>query len=92
LFEVAPLADINDCERVDVWFAFKEIYSSNKPCDIQPQSMGGIMCALINRGFIKFTPDGRDLIGKKAVAVCITSAGFSILQSDKACEIKEGIS
>lgn len=78
---VKALAEKNEDERAGVWFPFSEIYNSTKPADLSPRSMGGIMRALINRRFIQFLADGKEYIDKKAVAVCITDAGFAALSA-----------
>jgi hypothetical protein len=81
LLGVKHLMSLTDGERAEVWFPFKAIYDSNNPCNLPKRSMGGIMRGLINRGFIKFVTDGKEYIGKKAVAVCLTYDGIAALSA-----------
>ena len=76
---VKALADKTDNERAGVWFPFAEIYNSTTPADLPKRSMGGIMGGLVRRGLIQFVADGKDVIGKKKVAVCLTDAGLLAL-------------
>lgn len=78
---VKVLAEKNEDERAEVWFPFSEIYNSTTPADLPKRSMGGIMGGLINRGLIKFLADGKELIGKRGVAVCITTDGINALSA-----------
>jgi hypothetical protein len=87
---VKTLAKMSDDERAEVWFPFKEIYSSTIPTTVEKRSMGGIMGGLINRGFIRFVANGKEFIGKKAVAVCITDAGLAATARTY-CEIQAEI-
>lgn len=81
LFAAPPLSGLTDGERADVWFAFSEIYSSGHPATPAPRSMGGIMRGLVGRGLVDFVANGKEHIGKRAIAVRITASGLAALQA-----------
>ena len=81
LFEAPPLANLTDGERADVWFAFSEIYNSGHVSELPKRSMGGIMRGLIGRGLVNFVKNGKEYIGKRSIAVSLTSAGLAALQA-----------